>query len=347
MIFKLSNFIIFFSKTLFVHGRGPFDVERKLTTPKFAPKQKNALSNLSEVGLCEKYDCVVKNGIPNIVFVTWFGPERTGKREKCFQSLFKNMDVPIFFVDEKNYLELENPAWPIHKVVKNSLPFDKNNPKGLSMNHVSDYMRAYVMHHHGGGYHDVKAREDHENWQPHFDRFVDENIFLIGVKEKDPEDIACLQKTIDRANSDLSKFAKNCDDVRQQYDQIVSAGAFIARPKTNFTKEWLAQLDQTLDSISHKFSELSYEKFAAKSPRCCAINLWNYTVPYPLLWSELCGSVFHPLQVKYKEHVKFGLPKWTEGLPHFDMSEIGAREVDNKNFQKKKKSKNVFEKSYP
>ena len=320
--------------------------------------------SLSEVGLCERYRCQVRNGIPNVVFVFWFGPERVGNREKSFQSLFENMDVPIFYVDEQNYLELENPTWPIHKVVKNSLPFDKNNPKGLSMNHVSDYMRAYVMHHHGGGYHDVKAREDHENWQPHFDRFVDENIHLIGVQESHPDDIACLEKTVeilrvremvDRAGdkafsrilgskhgkesgtetetkTDLSKskkqfFAKNCDDVRSQYTKIVGPQAFIARPRTAFTKEWLKQVDAALDRVSDKFSEFP-EKFASKFPRCCYINMWNNTVPYPLLWSELHGSVFQPLQVKYWRHVRFGLPKWSVDLMHFEISEMDIREIE-------------------
>ena len=45
----------------------------------------------------------------------------------------------------------------------------------LSMNHRVDYLRAYMMHHHGGGYHDVKPPG--RSWSTVFDVYEDPHVW--------------------------------------------------------------------------------------------------------------------------------------------------------------------------
>ena len=69
------------------------------------------------------------------------------ERLYAWASLYENIDIQVIPISDKNFLEFEDEKFPIHNLVKKSIPFGK----GLSMNHVADYIKAYIMHHYGGG----------------------------------------------------------------------------------------------------------------------------------------------------------------------------------------------------
>ena len=47
----------------------------------------------------------------------------------------------------------------------------------------------------------------------------------------------------------------------------------------------------------------------APTARCCQEDPKGY----PLAWAELHGNALHPLQLTYREHIAFGLPRWGAG----------------------------------
>lgn len=122
------------------------------------------------------------NGVPKVVFIVWFShkeyiPEFTARRFNALQSLINNLKVPVIIITHDNYKEWEIKEHPIHEGFKY-----------LSGNHKSDYLRAYLLCHHGGGYHDIKWRE--KSWENEWDKFADNDIWLVGRRELKPECIA-------------------------------------------------------------------------------------------------------------------------------------------------------------
>jgi len=59
------------------------------------------------------------------------------------------IDVPVILITSKNFPSFIKQTHPIHK------SFEL-----LFGNHKSDYVRAYLLHHYAGGYHDIKHREE-------------------------------------------------------------------------------------------------------------------------------------------------------------------------------------------
>ena len=101
------------------------------------------------------------NGVPRVVYVCWFGgfgggdssdsvhvPFMSPNRFAAFQSLCANIDAPVILITGRTYTHWNVPESPVHPL------FDR-----LSGVHKSDYFRCYMLHHYGGGYHDVKHRD--------------------------------------------------------------------------------------------------------------------------------------------------------------------------------------------
>ena len=86
---------------------------------------------------------------------------------------------------------------------------------------------------------------------------------------------------------------------------MIGCGAFICKPNTDFTKEWM-------DAI-HKILDQKYELLINNPPK----DLRDFyhkkhgdgsISNYPLRWTEICGEVFHPLCLKYSKKILRTLP---------------------------------------
>ena len=72
---------------------------------------------------------------------------------------------------------------------------------------------------------------------------------------------------------------------------------------------------EKIDSILENKKEL-LEIFPAPSERCCYHETPTKNAPknnYPLGWFEVLGKNFHPLMLKYKDKIQFGLPDYEKG----------------------------------
>ena len=157
------------------------------------------------------------------------------------------------------------PAHPLHPAYVN-----------LSLVHRSDYLRAYLLHHHGGAYLDIKrgygdVRAGMDALQAAPDKWV------AGYRELGADSVSTAPGTIHRA-------------LRRHHGSLLGNGAFAARPATVFTSEWLSEVDRRMD------------RWAAGLERTPG-NVLGNNDGYPVPWTALLGDVFHPLCLKYADRL--------------------------------------------
>ena len=108
----------------------------------------------------------------------------------------------------------------------------------LSLVHRSDYLRAYFMHYHGGGYSDIKPGV--HSWLSAFNKLG--NSWVLGYKELGPGVVAiCTHKPMMQRT------------LQSNWHQLIGCGAFICKPHTFFTSEWLREAD---DLLTYKYDLL-------------------------------------------------------------------------------------------
>jgi len=154
------------------------------------------------------------DGVPKVVFIFWFSnkdyiPEFTARRFNALQSLIQNIKVQVIIITKENYKNFEISDAPYNK----SFEY-------LSGNHKSDYLRAYLLCHYGGGYHDIKWRE--KSWDREWDKFK-ENIWIIGRRE---------------LKSDNIGYGENQEWVKEKYESLITMGWVIMRKNNEYIK-WL------------------------------------------------------------------------------------------------------------
>lgn len=95
-----------------------------------------------------------------------------GNRAKAYEELGVNLGTKFVLITEKNISEFEVEEHPFHPAVKYTLKWKK----GLSGNHISDYIRIYMSYYFGGAYNDIKLRLKHQSIAECWDVFKDPNI---------------------------------------------------------------------------------------------------------------------------------------------------------------------------
>lgn len=232
-----------------------------------------------------------KNNIPFVVWCYWEGPLMTNNRLLSFNLLKENIGVPVCLITPEN----------INKFLIKGAPLPTTYSK-LSVVHRSDYIRAYLLHHYGGAWHDIKATE--VSYASSWDIFKDPNVWIIGRAEK--------QKGAAQIYTDNGIY------VPQEYKKLIAVPSWIARPKTDFSKDLLLGIENILELNKEKLN-----KHPAKHPREKYISPRNFlhkiiiwikhtyagrNVNYPLEWT-LFGNVFHPMLLKHQAHIDYNLPE--------------------------------------
>jgi hypothetical protein len=222
------------------------------------------------------------------IWLFWTGAnEMSQNRKNCFDKFCEvNKDCNVQLVTHEDVKALEGLHKGFHL---------------LSEVHKADYLRSYFMHHFGGGYSDVKIPSN--KWSPIFDYFIEQKEkFILGYPETGADDMA----RVDLCPLD-PKEAKYCREyildesnqwsfgiLRDNWQKAIGNGCYIARPNTDFTKEWLSWLNDKMDQY--------YDKLLL-NPASNPYDHYNLEQKYPIFWTELCGNIFHPLTIKYNEKI--------------------------------------------
>ena len=181
-----------------------------------------------------------------------------------------------------------NSGCSVHLITKNTisrweLPSEPFHPafQYLSETHKSDYLRAYLMYHYGGGYTDIKPTI--KDWSEAFKKLRKSRLYGLGYPEIGPHGVAPV-------GGEQEKILK------ENYIKLIGLCAFIFRPKTEFTLEWISKTHQLLDEKMPQLIENP-----AKHPQDqLGIRFQSGEISkYPLKWTELLGNIFHPIAYKY------------------------------------------------
>eukprot|EP00123_Amoebidium_parasiticum_P016698 comp23549_c2_seq1/m.39750 comp23549_c2_seq1/g.39750 ORF comp23549_c2_seq1/g.39750 comp23549_c2_seq1/m.39750 type:complete len:372 (-) comp23549_c2_seq1:865-1980(-) len=233
--------------------------------------------------------------VPRNVFVAWFGAGMVGPRYEAYKSILARLGVNVTVVNEMNLSQFSLRENPMHPAVFGNY---------LARNHVVDYVRAYLLHHYGGGFHDIKPAS--KSWKPHFDAFNDPGVWMVGSKPRGRFEVEC-DDTYARAVNETGR----CWEVMAAWPNLLSPGAYIMRPRTHLTEKWLTLVHNRLQS---KIDDVIAHP--ALRRRCCR---QSESPGYPFSWNELHSALLYPLQYQYFAHIRQGLPRY---LPSPFLGEI-------------------------
>lgn len=211
------------------------------------------------------------NNAEEKIYVFWTGDnEMSDNRKSCFESIKKNIGVPVVLITPTNLNKFIVTDYPLHPAYKY-----------LSLNHKSDYLRTYFMHLYGGGYTDIK--QTNVNWLPFFKNLNSQpNKLCNGYTEV------------------AGGTASADPEIKKKYKNFIGNGAFIFKPRTQLTKKWFDILHEKLDKY--------YEKLKENPGKICDSNKSCNDTKYPLSWSFVQGSHFHDVLKPYQENILHDLP---------------------------------------
>tara|TARA_Y100000389_G_scaffold36271_1_gene30873 strand:- start:322 stop:963 length:642 start_codon:yes stop_codon:yes gene_type:complete len=200
-------------------------------------------------------------------------------RHRALSSL-KNTNLEIIFINRDNLSSWILKNYPLHP-----------SYKYLSSVHKADYLRCYFMHNYGGAYSDIKVLAD--SWLLSYEELHNSEYLINGYKE-----INCMETAKGRGLIKDVWLALN-------FYKIIGNGAYICKPNTAFTGEWIDKVHQILDQkyellVNHPARD--HRDFYHKE-----LN-GGIDSEYPLRWAEICGEIFHPLCLKYSKKILKSLP---------------------------------------
>lgn len=206
---------------------------------------------------------------PTRIFCLWTGTNpMSANRQRALRELrrLNEPEVEVVLVTPETIDEWVLPDAPLHPAYED-----------LSLIHRSDYLRTYLMHHHGGGYSDVKAAL--HGWAPAFASLnADPDAWIIGYPEISYRVVAPVPRPLRR-------------QLQVHHARLLGNCAYVVRPGSEFTARWLAEAERRLDG---------WREELARVPGDVASGPPGYPVPF----YALLGEIFHPLCLTYHQHLR-------------------------------------------
>ena len=214
------------------------------------------------------------------LFCFWTGSNAmSSDRLKALNSMSAT-ELDVIFIDKDELCSWEIKNSPFHPAYKYLSPIDRG-----------DYLKCYFMHHYGGAYSDIKVLED--SWLSSYNELFGGDFLINGYREVNPIQTARGRGFIKDVWLALNFF------------RIIGCGAFICKPNTAFTSDWI--------NTVHKILDKKYQLLLENPPRDPRDFYLKKQVDgsrssYPLRWTEICGEVFHPLCLRHNKKLIKTLP---------------------------------------
>ena len=212
----------------------------------------------------------------SVIFCIWSGDnEMSPNRRDALLSVYRETCCPVMMISPISILRWEAMNSPMHP----ALAF-------LSETHRSDYLRCYLMHNYGGGYTDIKRTSG--SWIGHFHALRSSpSALALGYPEPSEHVLAPVGGQLEA-------------NMRREYRKMIGNCAYIFKPKTELTTEWIYRTHAVLDA-KHE----ALIRNPAKHPQ----DELGKSLPdgtnssYPIRWTELLGNVFHPLVYEFRDKI--------------------------------------------
>ena len=206
--------------------------------------------------------------VPRVIWCVWTGDnEMSPNRKAALDSIRRaTPDVDVRIVTPAN----------LHSYVLDEHPLHRSYQR-LSYVHRSDYLRAYLLHHYGGGYSDLKKHPT--SWCPGFRRIAeDPDAWVVGFRIPRSSESAWFEGRLGR-------------EVRKNFSRLINISGLIARANTPLTQAWIGEVERRLDYYSSLLQQAPGDEFG-DSPG------------YPVPWTRIGSQVLEPLCLRYLDHVR-------------------------------------------
>lgn len=209
-----------------------------------------------------------KPDIPRRIVCFWTGDNvMSDSRKRAFDTLQSTSKTEVLLITPESLSSYIIETYPLHPAYQY-----------LSLVHRSDYLRCYFMHHYGGGYSDIKAAR--HSWVQSFDTFEnDDKSWIMGYPEIGEHGVAPVKGICG-------------EDLRKNWYFLLGNCAYICAPYSPFTTSWYDEVHKRLDDILLDLQN-------------CPGNSRGDNDGYPIEWTYLLGNIFHPLCLKYSNHVSY------------------------------------------
>lgn len=230
---------------------------------------------------------------PFRIFGFWAGSNpMPDVRRECFET-FVETDLRPVLVTPDNLSEWIIPDHPLHPAYE-----------FLSPVHRSDYLRPYFMHHHGGGYADIKRQRG--RWRHWVDNVLHSRL-LVGAGYREIRGgTPWLQNHVVNGRPHVLSHAVPpivaklaTDAMRGFHGRMIGNCAFYFKPGTSFTRRWLRNVERRLDMLLPALRENPAQTVRAKAGDGSG---------YPVPWSFIQADVFSPLTLIYAPRLARSLP---------------------------------------
>ncbi|PUA81530.1 hypothetical protein [Nocardioides currus] len=203
---------------------------------------------------------------PRRVFAVWTGDnEMSPNRMANLGRIRQQIGLPLELVTSDSLDTWLVPGHPLH-----------GSYRDLSLIHRSDYLRGYLMHHHGGAYVDIK--QPLGSWLPSYEQMAaDPDIWVTSYSSSHANWIGKLRGRLGR-------------DILLHYREMFGKSGFMMRSHTPLTAAWMAQMHHILDEKAAQIAAQPGGVYGAEG--------------YPLSWTDLLARVLDPLTLKYLAHVR-------------------------------------------
>jgi len=228
------------------------------------------------------------------LYVFWTGDNPIPEIRKASLQTMSKAGLNVNFIDKNSLYEFLKKE-SIHPAYKY-----------LNLAHRADYLRAYFMHHFGGGYCDIKAVR--ESWLPALNYLQSsDRLLAVGYREMSRHTVANIyqsSKIIGAGKRDEIINYLKWRWLQLNFQKLIGNGAFIFKPKTTLTMAWWSELNNRLD-----FLMPSLERNPAVHPKERGGLIYNGVLShYPVPWTYLLGDILQPLVLKYYRRVSKDLP---------------------------------------
>jgi hypothetical protein len=229
---------------------------------------------------------------PRRVFAIWLGGPLPPIRATSLEAIRRHIGVETVLITEDSLDRWVTAAAPLHPAFHQ-----------LSAIHQADYLRCYLVHHHGGGYLDVKPLT--ADWQPAFDQLdARPDMVAVGYREVSRHGVATFG--VERLPQPRILHAAwwRYRWLQLNYRRLIGTCAFVCRPRSAFTTAWFAGMTRRLDGF-----HAAIAAHPAQHPRDHAgFPLDGRPSGYPVTWTALLADIFHPLALRHRHHTLNTLP---------------------------------------
>ncbi|GAA2557404.1 hypothetical protein HD598_000176 [Neomicrococcus aestuarii] len=223
---------------------------------------------LDFTALPSTHDPSVKSGFPHRIWCAWFGEqEMSDNRRSCYESILaQNSDLDVQLVTYQNLDTFIVEGSPLHPAFRL-----------LSAVHQSDYIHAYLMHHHGGGFTGIKKHP--VPWRDSFEAFEKEtDAWIAGYR----------LPRVSEATYFPGELAR---DIHRNYSRLIGFSGKLVRSNTPLTHDWFHEVNRR---VSY------YQDLLEQFPG----DAYGTTDGYPVPWTRIGSQVFEPLCLKYNTHLR-------------------------------------------